>query len=55
MSRPPLLATWLLRLACPPRDLPYVLGDLEAEFTLRGAPVRWYWSQAPCARWESWP
>ena len=46
MKRPPVLATCLLRIACPPRDLPYVLGDLEAEFELRGAPVRWYWSQA---------
>ena len=45
MKRPPVLATWLLGCACPPRDLPYVLGDLEAEFALRRAPVRWYWSQ----------
>ena len=44
--RPPLLATWILRAACPPRDLPYVLGDLDAEYEMRGAPVRWYWSQA---------
>jgi hypothetical protein len=46
MTRPPALAAWLVRAACPPRDLPYVLGDLNAEFELRGGPVRWYWRQA---------
>ena len=44
--RPPVMAEWLVRVACSPRDLPYVLGDLNAEFTLRGGPVRWYWRQA---------
>jgi hypothetical protein len=33
-------------MACPARDLPYVLGDLDAEFELRGGPVLWYWRQA---------
>jgi hypothetical protein len=44
--KPPALARWLVRLACPARDLPYVLGDLDAEFQLRGGPVLWYWRQA---------
>ena len=44
--RPPRLARWLVRIACPTRDLPYVLGDLDAEFELRGGPVFWYWRQA---------
>jgi hypothetical protein len=35
-----------VRLACPARDLPFVLGDLDAEFQLRGGPVLWYWRQA---------
>ncbi len=46
MRRPPAVAAWLVRMACPARDLPYVLGDLDAEFALRGGPVRWYWRQA---------
>ena len=36
------LARWLVRIACPARDLPYVLDDLDAEFELRGRPVLWY-------------
>lgn len=39
------LARFLIRLACPPRDLPHVLGDLDAEFELRGHDRRWYWRQ----------
>jgi hypothetical protein len=44
--KPPVLARWLVRIACPARDLPFVLGDLDAEFQLRGGPVLWYWRQA---------
>lgn len=46
MNRPPVLASWLVRVACPPRDLVYVLGDLDAEFELRGCPRLWYCRQA---------
>ena len=46
MKRPPALARFLVRLACPPRDFPHVLGDLDAEFELRGGPSAWYWRQA---------
>jgi len=49
MTSPPVLARCLVRLSCPPRDLPYVLGDLDAEFQLRGSPVLWYWRQALCS------
>jgi hypothetical protein len=48
---PPRLARWLVRLACPAPDLPYVLGDLDAEFELRGGPVLWYWRQAIHSVW----
>lgn len=53
MNRPPQLAAWVLRAACPARDLPFVLGDLEAEYEQyvsreRGGRQarRWFWSQA---------
>ena len=46
MSGPPAVAVWLVRLSCPARDRRFVLGDLEAEYVLRGRPSRWYWSQA---------
>src|SRR5205809_585378 len=46
MTRPPAIARFLVRLACPPRDLPQVLGDLDAEFEMRGGDRRWYWRQA---------
>ena len=46
MMRPPKIAGWLVRMSCPPRDLPYVLGDLDAEYALRGGPNWWYWRQA---------
>ncbi len=46
MTRPPAFARFLVRLACPPRDLSHVLGDLDAEFELRGGPRGWYWRQA---------
>ncbi|MEO8596961.1 MAG: hypothetical protein ABI759_26825 [Candidatus Solibacter sp.] len=46
MSRPPVLARWLVRIACPPCDLPHVLGDLDAEFALRGNSHSWYSRQA---------
>jgi hypothetical protein len=36
MNRPPILARALLRLCCPPRDRIYVVGDLDAEYELRG-------------------
>lgn len=45
MTRPPVFARWLLCTACPARDLPHVLGDLDAEFDMRGAPRQWYWRQ----------
>jgi hypothetical protein len=44
--RPPRFAELLVKLACPPGDLPFILGDLNAEFEMRGGPVRWYWRQA---------
>jgi hypothetical protein len=40
------LARALLRLCCPARDRVYVLGDLDAEYELRGRPTAWYWRQA---------
>jgi hypothetical protein len=46
MSGPPILARALLRLCCPPRDRIYVVGDLDAEYELRGRPSAWYWRQA---------
>jgi hypothetical protein len=46
MNRPPILARALLRLCCPPRDRIYVVGDLDAEYELRGRPSGWYWRQA---------
>src|SRR5262249_36233828 len=36
----------LIRLCCPSRDRMYVLGDLDAEYELRGCPPAWYWRQA---------
>jgi hypothetical protein len=44
--RPPRAAEWLLRLCCPRRDRVFVLGDLEAEYELRGGDEGWYWRQA---------
>ena len=46
MKRPPIAAEWLLRACCPRGDRVFVLGDLEAEYELRGAPAGWYWRQA---------
>ncbi|MEO8370157.1 MAG: hypothetical protein ABI806_13230 [Candidatus Solibacter sp.] len=46
MTRPPTLARLLVRLACPPRDLLHVLGDLDAEFELQHHDRSWYWRQA---------
>jgi hypothetical protein len=46
MRRPPILARTLLRVCCPARDRNYVLGDLDAEYELRGCPSAWYWRQA---------
>jgi len=46
MSGPPVVAVWLVRACCPARDRRFVLGDLEAEYVLRGRPSRWYWRQA---------
>jgi hypothetical protein len=46
MTRPPFLAEWLVRVACPARDRRFVLADLEAEYELRGGPALWYWRQA---------
>ena len=46
MTRPPMLAEWLVRAACPARDRRFVLADLEAEYELRGGPALWYWRQA---------
>ena len=45
MRKPPSLARLLLQLCCPPRDRVYVLGDLDAEYKLRGC-TNWYWWQA---------
>jgi hypothetical protein len=39
-------AEWLVRVCCPRRDRAFVLGDLEAEYELRGSPAGWYWRQA---------
>jgi hypothetical protein len=46
MNKPPLVARLLLQICCPPRDRAYVLGDLDAEYELRGCPATWYWRQA---------
>jgi hypothetical protein len=46
MKTPPILARALVQLCCPPRDRVYVLGDLDAEYELRGYPAGWYWRQA---------
>ncbi|MCU1238455.1 MAG: hypothetical protein JWP63_6422 [Candidatus Solibacter sp.] len=46
MTAPPRLAKWMVRTACPERDVEYVVGDLDAEFALRGGERRWYWRQA---------
>ena len=46
MTRPPILAVWLVRAACPARDRRFVLADLEAEYALRGGEAVWYWRQA---------
>jgi hypothetical protein len=46
MTSPPLFPRALLRLCCPARDRVYVVGDLDAEFQLRGCPAAWYWRQA---------
>jgi hypothetical protein len=46
MMRPPIAAEWLVRVCCPRRDRPFILGDLEAEYELRGGSDRWYWRQA---------
>jgi len=44
MTRPPLLATWLLALA--PREYrEFVAGDLLEEFTRHNKSSRWYWRQ----------
>ena len=43
---PPVIAQWLVRAACPRRDRPFVLGELEAEYELRGRPAGWYWRQS---------
>jgi hypothetical protein len=50
MMRPPFLATLLVRVSCPARELPFVLGDLEAEYAVRGGR-RWYWWQAARSAW----
>jgi hypothetical protein len=46
MNRPPVLARLIVTLCCPSRDRVYVLGDLDAEYELRGCPAAWYWRQA---------
>ena len=46
MSGPPILARALLLVCCPRRDRIYVLGDLDAEYEMRGRPSAWYWRQA---------
>jgi hypothetical protein len=46
MTRPPVIAEWLVRASCPRRDRRFVLAELEAEYELRGRPARWYWRQA---------
>jgi hypothetical protein len=46
MSRPPFAARLIVRVCCPSRDRVYVLGDLDAEYELRGCPAAWYWRQA---------
>jgi putative ABC transport system permease protein len=49
--RPPLLASWVLRLAARRDDRPFLLGDLRDEFNAvaaaygRRAAARWYWRQ----------
>jgi hypothetical protein len=49
LDEPPWLARWLVRIACPTRDLPYVLGD-RREFELRGGPVLAIGRRATCFR-----
>jgi hypothetical protein len=46
MKHPPAVARLLLLLCCPSRDRIYILGDLDAEYELRGYPTGWYWRQA---------
>jgi hypothetical protein len=46
MTAPPRVARFLVRVACPERDVEFVLGDLDAEFAMRSGPARWYWRQA---------
>jgi hypothetical protein len=46
MTRPPIAAEWLVRICCPRRNRVFVLGDLEAEYELRGRPAGWYCKQA---------
>jgi hypothetical protein len=46
MSRPPIAARLIVSACCPSRDRVYVLGDLDAEYELRGCPAAWYWQQA---------
>jgi len=46
MNGPPIVPRALLHVCCPPRDRVYVLGDLDAEYELRGRPSGWYWRQA---------
>jgi len=43
---PPFAARLLVSICCPRRDRRFVMGDLEAEYELRGRPDGWYWRQA---------